>query len=117
MFMSVWIFYGGKIMVYNRWVFNYPTLAEAYKVAALNGLNKLRLEPGTDRPHPAGWDSVEYRGIGGVTCADPRGVRSSEPPAPPAAVPSNQTTQSATVRKRWNSPSVRRHAGARAVSH
>jgi NAD(P) transhydrogenase len=22
-------------------VFNYPTLAEAYKVAALNGLNKL----------------------------------------------------------------------------
>jgi len=23
-------------------VFNYPTLAEAYKVAALNGLNKLR---------------------------------------------------------------------------
>jgi len=23
-------------------VFNFPTLAEAYKVAALNGLNKLR---------------------------------------------------------------------------
>jgi NAD(P) transhydrogenase len=23
-------------------VFNYPTLAECYKVAALNGLNKLR---------------------------------------------------------------------------
>ena len=23
-------------------VFNYPTLAEAYKIAALNGLNKLK---------------------------------------------------------------------------
>ena len=34
---------GGKVEFFVRNVFNYPTLAEAYKVAALNGLNKLQL--------------------------------------------------------------------------
>lgn len=33
----------GTIDYFVHSVFNYPTLAEAYKVAALNGLNKLRL--------------------------------------------------------------------------
>lgn len=33
--------YGGKIDYFRDAVFNYPTLAEAYKVAALDGLNKL----------------------------------------------------------------------------
>jgi NAD(P) transhydrogenase len=33
----------GTIEYFVHSVFNYPTLAEAYKVAALNGLNKLRL--------------------------------------------------------------------------
>jgi NAD(P) transhydrogenase len=33
---------GGTIEYFRDTVFNYPTLAEAYKVAALNGLNKLR---------------------------------------------------------------------------
>jgi NAD(P) transhydrogenase len=33
---------GGKLDYFVRTVFNYPTLAECYKVAALNGLNKLR---------------------------------------------------------------------------
>jgi NAD(P) transhydrogenase len=33
--------YGGKIDYFRDTVFNYPTLAEAYKVAALDGLNKL----------------------------------------------------------------------------
>ncbi len=35
---------GGTIEYFRDTVFNYPTLAEAYKVAALNGLNKLRME-------------------------------------------------------------------------
>ena len=32
---------GGTIDYFRDTVFNYPTLAEAYKVAALNGLNKV----------------------------------------------------------------------------
>jgi len=32
---------GGTIEYFRDTVFNYPTLAEGYKVAALNGLNKL----------------------------------------------------------------------------
>lgn len=35
------LFYGGRIDYFRDMVFNYPTLAEAYKVAALDGLNKL----------------------------------------------------------------------------
>ena len=35
------ISYGGSIEYFRDTVFNYPTLAEAYKVAALDGLNKL----------------------------------------------------------------------------
>jgi len=32
---------GGTIEYFRDNVFNYPTLAKAYKVAALDGLNKL----------------------------------------------------------------------------
>ncbi|HET6424333.1 MAG TPA: Si-specific NAD(P)(+) transhydrogenase [Planctomycetaceae bacterium] len=41
---------GGTIEYFRDTVFNYPTMAEAYKVAAFNGLNKLDLEllPRTD---------------------------------------------------------------------
>jgi NAD(P) transhydrogenase len=35
------IAHGGKVDYFKDQVFNYPTLAEAYKVAALNGLNRL----------------------------------------------------------------------------
>jgi NAD(P) transhydrogenase len=35
------MYYGGTIEYFRDTVFNYPTLAEAYKVAALAGLNKL----------------------------------------------------------------------------
>jgi NAD(P) transhydrogenase len=35
------LFYGGSVEYFRDMVFNYPTLAEAFKVAALNGLNKL----------------------------------------------------------------------------
>lgn len=40
----------GTIEYFRDTVFNYPTMAEAYKVAAFNGLNKLDLEllPGED---------------------------------------------------------------------
>lgn len=34
--------FGGKADFFATNVFNYPTLAEAYRVAALNGLNKIR---------------------------------------------------------------------------
>jgi NAD(P) transhydrogenase len=34
--------FGGTVDYFINNVFNYPTLAEAYKVAALNGVNKLR---------------------------------------------------------------------------
>jgi NAD(P) transhydrogenase len=34
--------FDGSVDFFVNNVFNYPTLAEAYKVAALNGLNKLR---------------------------------------------------------------------------
>lgn len=36
------IAHGGTIDYFVNTVFNYPTLAEAYKVAALNGINKLQ---------------------------------------------------------------------------
>jgi len=41
---------GGTIEYFRDTVFNYPTMAEAYKVAAFNGLNKLDLEllPGAE---------------------------------------------------------------------
>ena len=35
---------GGTVEYFRDTVFNYPTLAEAYKVAALNGLNKLQAD-------------------------------------------------------------------------
>ncbi len=35
------LFYGGSVEYFRDMVFKYPTLAEAYKVAALDGLNKL----------------------------------------------------------------------------
>ena len=35
------LFYGGSVKYFRDMVFNYPTLTEAFKVAALNGLNKL----------------------------------------------------------------------------
>jgi len=34
----------GSINYFVNTAFNYPTLAECYKVAALNGLNRLRVE-------------------------------------------------------------------------
>jgi NAD(P) transhydrogenase len=38
------ISFGGTIEYFRDTVFNYPTLAEAYKVAALDGLNKLQIK-------------------------------------------------------------------------
>ncbi len=37
------LFYGGSVEYFRDMVFNYPTLAEAFKAAALDGLNKLTL--------------------------------------------------------------------------
>jgi len=49
---------GGTVEYFVRNVFNYPTLAECYKVAALNGMNKLRalhaeLESDDEEPRAA----------------------------------------------------------------
>jgi NAD(P) transhydrogenase len=35
------LFYGGSVEYFRDIVFNYATLVEAYKVAALDGLNKF----------------------------------------------------------------------------
>jgi NAD(P) transhydrogenase len=43
---------GGTVRYFRDTVFNYPTLAETYKVAALNGLNKLQLHENVCRIHP-----------------------------------------------------------------
>ena len=40
--------FGGTIDYFRDTVFNYPTMAECYKVAALDGLNKLNLLKETD---------------------------------------------------------------------
>ncbi len=41
--------YGGTIEYFRDTVFNYPTMAECYKVAAFDGLNKLVLEDGVSQ--------------------------------------------------------------------
>jgi NAD(P) transhydrogenase len=38
------IAFGGTIDYFRDTVFNYPTMAECYKVAAFDGLNKLALD-------------------------------------------------------------------------
>ena len=43
---------GGKVDYFLRTVFNYPTLAECYKAAAFNGLNKLRSTDMSREAHP-----------------------------------------------------------------
>ncbi len=42
------IAFGATIDYFTETVFNYPTLAECYKVAALDGLNRLRMLGGAD---------------------------------------------------------------------
>jgi NAD(P) transhydrogenase len=44
---------GGTIDYFRDTVFNYPTMTEAYKVAAFNGLNKLNLDLVRDEEVPA----------------------------------------------------------------
>ena len=47
------IAFQGTVDYFINSVFNYPTLAECYKVAALNGSNKLRLLGPIPAPLPA----------------------------------------------------------------
>jgi len=44
--------FGGTIEYFRDTVFNYPTMAECYKVAAFDGLNKLALEEEWTEPQP-----------------------------------------------------------------
>ena len=45
---------GGGLDYFLQTVFNYPTLAECYKVAALDGYNKLRSLSALPGPEVAG---------------------------------------------------------------
>ena len=49
---------GGTVDFFINNVFNYPTLAECYKVAALNGSNKLRLLRGDWDDQPAAFEEL-----------------------------------------------------------
>jgi NAD(P) transhydrogenase len=44
--------FNGSISYFIDTVFNYPTLAEAYKIAALNGLKRLGAQGQNDRKSP-----------------------------------------------------------------
>ena len=48
--------FAGTIDYFRDTVFNYPTMAECYNVAAFDGLNKLDLD---ERPEPA--DDLEMQ--------------------------------------------------------
>lgn len=55
---------GGTLEYFRNTVFNYPTMAECYKVAALDGLNKLAVydtpeEVWSDATVNAGWTNTE----------------------------------------------------------
>lgn len=57
---------GGTVEFFETNVFNYPTLAEAYKIAALNGINKLnqvrRAQPAAVEADPSGRDAAQPDG-------------------------------------------------------
>ena len=59
---------GGTLDYFRDTVFNYPTMAECYKVAALDGLNKLSLWAEAEEPC--------RRIAAGVGCRDRSGCRS-----------------------------------------
>jgi NAD(P) transhydrogenase len=62
---------GGTIDYFRDTVFNYPTMAECYKVAALDGLNKLSL-----------WAEVEQESLGFLPTTGVQGaVRADKAPA------------------------------------
>ena len=52
------MFYGGSVDYFRDAVFNYPTLAEAYKVAALDGINKLRTRAVSEPPRKPSWREI-----------------------------------------------------------
>ena len=65
--------FDGTIDYFRDTVFNYPTMAECYKVAALDGLNKLSLLNEIDslllddRPARSGHRHVAAAGLSGLT--------------------------------------------------
>ena len=73
---------GGTVEYFVNTVFNYPTLAECYKAAAFNGLNKLskfqlcRREPAGDQHAAHGWSDNS----GARRCRRSRGQKSSRLP-------------------------------------
>ena len=64
---------GGTIDYFRDTVFNYPTMAECYKVAALDGLNKLSLWAEV-RTRSAKLDVMPPLAVNGVTCPNCRGA-------------------------------------------
>jgi hypothetical protein len=51
---------GGTIDYFRDTVFNYPTMAECYKVAALDGLNKLSLWEEAERTSDAVMPALDF---------------------------------------------------------
>jgi NAD(P) transhydrogenase len=54
---------GGTIDYFRDAVFNYPTMAECYKVAALDGLNKLSLWAEVETEEPAVGSTLDDEGL------------------------------------------------------
>jgi NAD(P) transhydrogenase len=52
--------FGGTLDYFRDTVFNYPTMAEAFKVAALDGLNKLTAY---DQSESSGWGDAELADV------------------------------------------------------
>jgi NAD(P) transhydrogenase len=58
--------FDGTIDYFRDTVFNYPTMAECYKVAAFDGLNKLNLdrsESAAEYSLPAGAETLEFAAV------------------------------------------------------
>jgi NAD(P) transhydrogenase len=53
--------FGGKIEYFVNTVFNYPTLAECYKTAAFDGVNRLGLAPTDPQLQPAAFPATAAR--------------------------------------------------------
>ena len=75
----------GKMDYFVNTVFNYPTLAECYKAAAFNGLNKLsrgvtneqwQLELGFSLPNGSRWRRFRTHAISGALRVSPEDPRS-----------------------------------------
>ena len=88
---------GGTIDYFRDTVFNYPTMAECYKVAALDGLNKLSL-----------WEEAEM----GIAAPERRRIASSATQSSKSWKRSALTSRSKRLHAGLTGRSLRTHASA-----